>query len=190
MRWVLWGVVVLALLCVLGVPALFNLDISPFKNNTWAALGYTLLDAQTASQAEPYLALNTGQTIITSALFVVLTVMIAVLVWQVDRLFKQFSKGVVFREGSSRYLYIIGWVLMGLFVLFAVADVYIEYVLVAKNNIHLSAVQVSEWGDAEDLYVTFISFDFSLLLAGLFAVAVAHVMKLGTQLQDDVDSTI
>lgn len=190
MRWLLWGVVILALLCVLGVPTLFHLDISPFKNNTWAALGYTLLDSQSSAQSGAYLALSTGQTVVTGLLFLALSVLIAALVWLVDRLFKQFSEGVVFKEGSSRYLYMMGWVLMGLFVLSAIADTFIEYVLVAQSKIPLSAVEASEWGDAEDWYVTFISFDFSLLLAGLFAVSVAHVMRLGTQLQDDVDSTI
>jgi hypothetical protein len=195
-RMFLWFFVAFIMLCVLGVPALINLEIEPLKDNVWITLAYMLFDHAMMPQDQIFsdtLTLGVGQATMFFMMFLALTVAFAVLVWNIDRLFRQYAQGDIFTAQSICRFFAIGWSLIALFLLNTLGDNLIEHYLRQEDVMFLEEVdgyQNMIAGDMGGLFTYFISLDFSLLLAGVFVVAVARVMQLGVQLQDDVNATV
>lgn len=190
MRWMLWAILMLMVLCFLGVPALFDMNIEPLKDSTWLTLGFTLLSSMIEGDMIA-LELNGMKYAIAMGLFAVISAIMFILVWQIDRLFRQYSMGYVFNRVCSRHVFILGWALIALFVANAIADGLIEYWYQVQDlSWAFKEPLPDDTGQGETFYLMFISLDFPILLAGLFVLAVGRVMTLGNQLQDDVDSTI
>lgn len=187
----LWGFVAFILLCVAGLPTLFNIDISPLKNDTWITTGFILLSAL-SDNLEGSIIITQNQIILFSTLFICLTLALATLVWNIDRLFQQFILGHIFAQKSIKRLSMIGWSLITLCVFNTVGDNLAEHLFLQQNLdfIFKETELLDDPSNFEAFFQFFISLDFSLLLAGLFVVTLARVMQLGEQLQDDVDSTI
>ncbi|UPW19976.1 DUF2975 domain-containing protein [Agarivorans sp. TSD2052] len=210
MRRVLWGLVFFVLLCLVGFPSELGIDIEPMKKSPWVFSFYTVTDMVTGPPVDelknlpphfrpktlkpPHLPLSISHRIITVAIFFATSVLIASLIWQIDRLFKAYSAGKVFTVETAKYFRSIGWFLVALFPVNSISNYFIEQiVLPLKRPFHK--------GPPDNLYdvmppdmewtaIQYISLDFPLLLAGLFMVVVAYVMQLGVQIQADVDATI
>lgn len=182
-RLLLWFFVAFVIVCTLGVPALFNIEIEPLKNSGWIELGYLLLDSW-LNPDEAILLLSNQQSMLAGLIFFLVLACFCLLVWCMDRLFREYAFGHFFTATCIQHFYFIGWLLVFLFVFTTVGDNLVEQLYVLQDE------KVTESNFGEQIFAQFISLDFSLLLAGLFVVAVARVMQQGALLQADVDSTI
>lgn len=194
-RFLLWGFVAFVFICALGLPTLFNIDIDPLKDSTWLFVGFVLLETIAVPNVvvEPgEIVLSSGQIALFTLLFIALSVTLTKLVWNMDRLFRQYALGHIFTECSIKHFLLIGWSLIALFALNTISDNLIAYLFMQQEIIleSIEAAAVESADNVEEFFSFFISLDFSLLLAGVFVVVVGRVMQIGKVLQNDVDATI
>ncbi|WP_163131487.1 DUF2975 domain-containing protein [Agarivorans sp. Alg241-V36] len=225
MRLILWGLVALILICLVGFPSELGLDIEPMKHSPWVFSFHTVMEMLFGY---PELIFEDGQLIdkdmhfahpeplsltmrlVAVAIFFATSLIMASLIWQIDRLFLAYSKGKVFTQETTRSFQYIGWALVALFTVNSVASYLIEQLMFPMkmpNGLPFPPPPPEDlFGfmpppPPEDLFgfippphewvsLEYIQLDFPLLLAGLFMIMVAHVMKLGMQIQADVDATI
>ncbi|MDO6686175.1 MULTISPECIES: DUF2975 domain-containing protein [unclassified Agarivorans] len=212
MRIFLWSLVALILVCMVGFPSELGLDIEPMKNSPWVYSFYTILDMLFGPPEFPIDELSLlppeaffppeplpiSMRVSSVAIFFITSLLMASLVWEIDRLFKAYSLGKVFTLETTNHFRCIGWTLVALFIVNSVANYLIEHIMIPfdielnppfapppMEDLFGPVPPPHEWASME-----YISLDFPLLLAGLFMIVIAHVMHLGVQIQADVDATI
>lgn len=204
MRWFLWGIFVFTILCLLGIPSIFGLDILPMRENLWLMSAYTVLDilpllphpadldALSNEISITAFEFSLAQKLLLIGLFVISTFLLLGIFWQVNQLFRQYSLGHVFTTQCVQHFKKIGRFMLVLFLVNALGENFVSP-LFMETSAYLP-IAAEEGLEAligpQYLSVAFIDLDFSLLLAGLFTIMVARVMELGVLLQTDADSTI
>ncbi|WP_343561657.1 DUF2975 domain-containing protein [Kiloniella sp. b19] len=191
-RMLFWAVVGFGLIGFLGLPAFAGFVIEPNLDNNWMLSSYMSLDLLFYPDEFDRVPSDHALMIYSSALM--LTGLMIALVWQIDRLFSHFSKGLIFTDHTVDLFRNIGLVLIALFVGNIIASNIIEYVFVsfelAEIAEELAGEVPREMAEEEGLLEHVIRLDFSFLLSGVFILAVSRVMRLGVALQDDADATI
>ncbi|GDY24244.1 DUF2975 domain-containing protein [Agarivorans sp. Toyoura001] len=213
MRIFLWGLVALILVCLIGFPSELGLDIEPMRHSPWVYSFYNLVemvfgppelpfdDLLLLPPDAPFLhpePLPISMRISSVAIFFTTSLLMASLVWEIDRLFKAYSLCEVFTLETTSHFRCIGWTLVALFVVNGVANYIIEHIMIPFEMEMNRPFNGPPMGDMFGLIppphewtnMEYISLDFPLLLAGLFMIVIAHVMHLGVQIQADVDATI
>lgn len=189
LRIAFWSILVLIAACILGLPNFFGYEVEPMANGAWLFSAFFLVDSWLGVDESMTLADLTpeptvAQTFLIALIFLALTSVILFLILQIDGLFKRYRAGEIFTTRCARCFRYIGFGLIAFFLLNGIGDLYLN------NYVFPDGVELIE-GEPEMFTVAnVVLLDFSLLLAGLFMLAVAYVMQLGAQLQDDVDGTI
>lgn len=189
-RWLFWGILVLLFLSLIGLPALLGVELYLFKDNA-LMVGFLSLFDQVTGQ-------GFGQPLSFRAMFfigvltLVLCLLYGALIWQIDKLFKQYALGRVFTEICAKCFNTIGLILIAIFVMSGVLETALPYLFPSDQ---LNGQEIALLNDLNiepdyGFYSVFVSLDFAYLLAGCFVIAVAKVMQLGVELQEDVDATI
>lgn len=192
MRIAFFSIFIVIGLSLLGLPALFGIEIDPISSGSWISLawlsldviGYnpdlvqdpSLHDSEILSAAGLITDFSNLDKSLIVIMFIVLSALMLYVFYQVDRLFKHYQTGKVFTIESVRRFRSIGYGLISVFAFSAVSDSWVE-------NMLSSSFEMFDFN-------SLIRLDFSLLFAGLFMIAVAAVMQLGVFMQDDLDATI
>lgn len=194
-RLLFWCMLILLFLSLIGLPALLGVELYLFKDNALIAGFFSLFDDFIFSGTDGSDLTLLGQLFI-GFFTLLLFLLYAVLIWQIDKLFKEYSLGHVFTEECTACFNAIGYILIVIFILSGVLDTAIPYLLMGgveqidQQDIELFTDSNSDFAGDRDFYSVFVSLDFAYLLAGCFVIAIAKVMKLGVQLQEDADATI
>lgn len=193
-RIILWGFVILWLLCFSGLPLLLGIDIELLPKNAllyqvfyWAEPAIYEIDGVIHEVSISDSASGLVNAVLALSSVVIVLVMLGVF-WCVDRLFRLYSKGHVFQLSNVTYLHKIGLLLVGLFIASSVSETLISMQLGYVDEQMGMFLTEQEGGLLLQIFT--LSLDSSLLLSGLFLVLISRVMKLAVELQNEVDSTI
>lgn len=194
-RLLFWCMLILLFLSLIGLPALLGVELYLFKDNALVAGVFSLFDGLPMDDSnETVLPLSTKFFI--GFFTLLLFLLYAALIWQIDKLFREYSLGHVFTETCTACFNAIGYILIAIFILSGVLDTAIPYLFMGgvenidQQDLELFTDSNSDFAEEHDFYSVFVSLDFAYLLAGCFVIAIAKVMQLGVQLQEDADATI
>ncbi|MCL6417060.1 DUF2975 domain-containing protein [Aestuariirhabdus sp. Z084] len=193
----LWATLLLAIICLFGLPTLIGLELEIINNNVWLNAFYTLLDHFSMTEEfievewedDDMIVLEPKHLILLTGIFITSSAFLLAIFWQVDRLFALYQHGQLFTLRNVHHFRMIGYLLIALFFFEGLADNAINYFLHPEDwLLDLPEEEIEEARDWSPLL--YISLNLSSLLSGLFMVLVARVMALGVTLKEDVDGTI
>ena len=193
-RMTLWALVASWVVCLGGLPLMLGIDIDLLAQSSmlyqtlyWDEYVYYTADNEEvvidiAESAGPVLSK------VLYALSAAILAIFALVVWNVDRLFRAYAGGVVFNQTNVAFFRNIGWCLIALFVASGLAETLLNEVF-AQIDEMLEPLPAEAAGDSLIALMT-VSMDVSLLLGGLFLVVIAKVMGLAVELQSEVDTLV
>lgn len=194
MRVLTWCIFAAMLLCLFGAPTLFNHAIELSGDNSWLVSGYILSDTWLGVEenlfADTLVNLSSQTMLGVSLVFLVFTLLVGCLFWQVDHLLRQYGKGDVFSQCTAKRFKYIGILLLVLFAANTVGSMVLDSLLEGPLPMDAMAADETVVDAPFDPWNRVLLLDFSLLLSGLFMMVVARVMEMGVVLQQDVDATI
>lgn len=210
MRWTLWLTVTFSLLCFLGIPSFFAIEILPTTDNFWLTCSYFIYDL-VFPQAGLQFELITGDLvnqpldILSSlsgavsiglvSLLVSCWLILVYIIWHIDTLFSLYANGQVFTAANARCFKLVGYALLCYFAVNAVGHYQLEQAFISiyevNNYNELLTNNVEQSAFEDDIsFEVLLTLDVSMLLSGLFMILVARVMNLATFLQAESDATI